>query len=114
MKRKFKVTFELEDFEISEGVIELDQKVIDAVDEEWLKMFYKSLTTPEKIAAHIAFNMCVNDYIRLTQLDGWADLDDSYAKMIEWPQGLDDFSVTAKEITTRPEPLEHPATVIKE
>lgn len=97
MKRTFEVTFELNDEEISEGIIELDQKVIDQVDDEWRSFFYKSIDTPEKIASMIARCMCVFNS-SLSDIDGFADLDDSMAKMIDWPTGLDDFMVTAKEI----------------
>ena len=97
MKRKFNVKFELDGWEVSNGIIELDQKVIDVVDDEWRKELYSSLTTPEKIAAHIAYGMCIHN-ANLTSMDGWADLDNSFAKIIVWPQGLDDFDVIATEI----------------
>jgi hypothetical protein len=94
--RKFEVSFEIGFDEIDSGVIELDQKVIDAVTDEWRSMFYK-LNTPEEIAAHIAYNMVINN-AKLSDLDGWADQPDELAKMIEWPHGLDDYKVTAKEL----------------
>ena len=97
MKRKFRVTFELDGNEIDDGVIELDQRVIDQVDDEWRSFFYPSIKTPEQIASIIARCMCVFNS-KLSDLDGFADLSNDMAQMIEYPQGLDDFDVTAKEV----------------
>ncbi|GAG42788.1 unnamed protein product, partial [marine sediment metagenome] len=62
-------------------VIELDEKVIDAVDDEWRAQMY-NLHTPEEIAGHIAYNLVLHK-IRLTMVDGWANQDDSYAEVLE-------------------------------
>jgi hypothetical protein len=61
-----------------EGTIELDDKVISAVNDDWRKLFYPSITTPQKIAEHIAFNMIVND-LKLSGIDGFANLWDEMA-----------------------------------
>ena len=97
MKRKFKVNFELDGWDISDGIIELDQKVIDNVDDEWHEAISSKINTPEEIASFIAYNICVNN-ADLISIDGFANLTNDLAKMIEWPQGLDDYMVTAKEI----------------
>ena len=77
-------------------VIELDDRVIDAVDDEWREHLY-NLNTPEDIAEHIAYNLVINN-ARLTMLDGWADQDDSYAKVLEtdWDD-WDTEDITSKE-----------------
>lgn len=76
-------------FEIDMGwdsyaVIDLHEKVIDVVDDQWRSMLY-DLHTPEEIAGHIAWNLIVNN-ATLTMLDGWADLSNDMAKIvdIEW------------------------------
>jgi hypothetical protein len=65
-----------------DGYIEINSDVIDSVDDEWRETFYSSLTTPQKIADHIAFNMVVND-AKLSMLDGFANFPDSYAIIID-------------------------------
>jgi hypothetical protein len=59
------------------GVIELNDVVIAAVDDEWRKHFY-GLNTPQDVAEHIAFNTIMNK-THLSRLDGFADLPDDYA-----------------------------------
>jgi hypothetical protein len=71
--RKFKVEFR------GSISIELDERVINAVNEEWRSSFY-DLNTPEDIAAHIAYNMAFNR-LPLSHLDGWADMPDSKANI---------------------------------
>ena len=100
MKRRFYVTFEMESEVIGRGVIELDQRVIDAVDDEWHDMITDSINTPEEIAQFIAFNMVIN-HANLNSIDGFADLTNDLAIMIEWPEGLDNYDVIAKEIPHR-------------
>jgi hypothetical protein len=83
-KRKFLVTFTDNADNEYDAEIELDQKVIDQVDDDWRKCFY-NLETPEQIAKHIAYNLVINNY-RLSQLDGWADLDDNMADIITFDE----------------------------
>lgn len=61
-------------------VLELDQRVLDAVDDEWRAMLFP-LYTDEQIAEHIAFNMIVNQ-IPLTSIDGFADQSDDRARSL--------------------------------
>lgn len=75
MKRKFEVEMRVL------AVVELDDAVIEAVDDEWRSMFYK-LHTPEDIAEHIAYNLIINKW-PLSSLDGWANLPDDFAKLVE-------------------------------
>ena len=63
-----------------EGVIEIDDDVINNVDDSWREMFY-DFTTPQQIAEHIAFNMIVND-LTLSQIDGFANLFDDLANLV--------------------------------
>jgi len=96
-KRRFEVLFEIDGDEITSGILELDQKVIDVVDDEWRSQLY-DLHTPEEIAAHIGYNLMRSWSCKLTSLDGWADLTDDLAKVIKWPD-LDQWETTAKEIS---------------
>ena len=73
-KRRFEI-------EIKKTVeIELDDAVINAVDDEWRKQLY-DLKTPEDIAAHIAYNMVINN-APLSMIEGWADQPDENAEII--------------------------------
>ena len=71
-------------------IIELDDEVIDAVDDNWRANFY-NLRTPEEIAAHIAYNILIGG-LDLTALDGWADQSRTGAIIRE-----DDFEFEGKE-----------------
>lgn len=81
---KFLVRFE------SEMELTLDQRVIDAVNDEWREQMYP-LHTPEQIAEHIAYNMVVND-LQLTSMDGFADQKNEYAEI----QGEYDWDIEAR------------------
>lgn len=68
------------DVEIRGSVtIELDEKVIDAVDDGWRSHIY-NLKSPEEIAEHVAYNFVVNG-ATLSRLDGWADQPDENARI---------------------------------
>src|SRR4030042_1596681 len=91
--RKFEVEFSQGD-DVDTGTIELDERVIEVVDDAWRADLY-DLYTPEDIAAHIAYNMVVNG-LKLSEMDGWADMPDEYARMIETPHlGRRSIEVTA-------------------
>ena len=93
--RKFRVVFSNGGLQIAEGVIALHEGVINAVDDEWRSVFY-DLNSPEEIADHIAYNICINN-LDLHRMDGFADQPAHFASMLEWPD-LGDWSVSAKEI----------------
>jgi Ser-tRNA(Ala) deacylase AlaX len=76
MKRTFYVDFG----DGGDITIELDEKVISVVDDEWRASMY-NLHTPEEIAAHIASNLVEGS--RLSRLDGWADQPDENARIVE-------------------------------
>lgn len=83
------------DIEISGTcTLELDEKVIDAVDDDWRAHIYK-LVTPEEIAQHIAYNFVVNG-ARLSQLDGWADQPDERARLTD-----EDIEFEATEVKAK-------------
>ena len=95
--RKFRLLFELDygDYLVDSAVIEIDQELIDVVDDDWRNHLY-NLHTPEEIAEHIGYNLIVNN-INLSQMDGWADKDNSLARVISWPD-LERYTITAKEM----------------
>ena len=89
MKRRFEIVITVDNFYDYYAEIELDQKVIDAVTDEWRSVFYP-LYTPEDIAEHIAYNLIINR-ARLTRLDGWADLSDGMAVITKHPYFQEDY-----------------------
>ncbi len=76
-KRRFEVHFE------GSGIIELDDAVFDAVDDEWRSVFY-NLNTLTDIAEHVGYNLIINR-VQLSHLDGWADQPDENARVLEKP-----------------------------
>jgi hypothetical protein len=86
MKHKFTITL------YGEATIELDDDVINAVDDEWRSSFYQ-LHSKEDIAEHIGYNLIINN-ITLSHMDGWADMLNHKASIIEYP----DWEVTATEL----------------
>ena len=74
MPKKYSVRWEVE------AVIEVDDEVIDRVDDEWREHLY-DLQTESEIMEHIAHNLLVNR-IKLSSMDGWADMDDSKARIV--------------------------------
>jgi hypothetical protein len=89
MKRKFSVELR------TTVTLEIDDSVIGAVDEEWRRRFYQ-LEEPVDVAAHVAYNMVVND-LDLSDLDGFANLKDDLASVKEDPGG---WECEAVEIET--------------
>lgn len=89
-KRMFVVDFE------GSVTIELDERVIAAVHDEWRAQMY-SLYTPEEIAEHIAYNMVKNG-LRLESIDGWADQPNDRARIVDEPG----WDMNATEITEEP------------
>lgn len=89
-KRKFEIVFGGSET----AVIELDEAVISAVDDDWRAMFY-DLHEPEDIAQHVGYNLIVN-HLRLSQMDGWADQPDSNAKVLTHPEAP--YTIRAKEL----------------
>lgn len=72
-KREFEVEIRV--------VVRLSDKVLAvASDADWQEMFY-SLTTPEDVAEHIAFNRVQGR--ELSQLDGFADLSNDDAVVLD-------------------------------
>jgi len=94
--RKFKFTIEVASAEVGEGVIELDQQVVDeGLSDEFKKNFY-DLNDAEGVAAHIAQRMVQWDE-KLSQIEGWL-LPDEMAKLVDYPHGYDNFEFSAEEI----------------
>lgn len=94
-KRRFRLIFFMYSEAIDVAVIELDDAVIDAVDDEWRKAFY-CLVTPEAIARHIGYNLIINRQ-PLSNLDGWANMPDSFARVVEQPD-LAQWTIEAEEV----------------
>lgn len=73
-RRKFYVIWQVE------CEIELDEEIIERVDDEWRGVFY-NLHSAEDVANHIAYNLVFNR-VGFTDLDGWADMKDSTARLV--------------------------------
>lgn len=95
-KRRFRLHFSMYGENVDSAVIELDDAVIEAVDDEWCSVFYNFIT-PEGIAEHVGYNLIING-LSLSQMDGWADQPDENARVIEWPE-LTDWEIKAEEVT---------------
>lgn len=65
------------------GEIAVEDEVIDRVDDEWREQLYE-LWNEFDIVQHLVHNL-INNNSTLSQLDGWADLPDSYAQITKWP-----------------------------
>ena len=63
------------------AIVEIDDSVFDAVDNEWRSNFYP-LHTPNDIAEHVGWNVGIMDR-KLTMLDGWADQPEGSVRVIE-------------------------------
>ena len=74
------------------GVVKINQQCFDNVDDDWREYFYP-LYSDESIVKHIVWNM-INNGLTLPRMDGWANLPESYAKIVELDyQDLDVESV---------------------
>ena len=93
-KRQFELHFSKYGENVDWALIELDDAVIEAVDDEWRSMFH-NLHTPEEIAKCIGVNLIVNHQL-LSSLDGWANQPDGNARVLYWPD-LTDWDVEVKE-----------------
>lgn len=94
MYRRFAVEFLIDGMDLGLGIVDIHEDAISRVDNEWRSMLYE-LHTPEEIAEHIAHNL-INNNIGLSQMDGWADMPDNYARVIRYPDI--DFELRAMEI----------------
>jgi hypothetical protein len=76
--------------------LELDQKVIDAVDDSWRDQFYSDVKSAEDVAEHVG-GVMARDNVDLSMIDGFADLRPDLARMRgrEW-------EAEAREIKPRP------------
>jgi hypothetical protein len=64
------------------GKIEIDQRILDAVNDDWRSLFY-NLVTDQQVAEHLAYNFVVNHCEDVRRLDGWADQpDDVVCKLV--------------------------------
>ena len=96
MKRKFNLHFSVYSEGVDIAVIELDQQVFDAVDDEWRSMLY-DLRTDKQIVEHVGYNLICNR-IKLSQMDGWADQPNDNARVLVWPD-LNQWDIEVYEIT---------------
>ncbi len=97
MKRRFKFHITANGEEVgSEGIIEVDQTVIDYAKSDEYKESFHTFHTDNDIAAHLAYNFVVNRE-DLSSLEGFM-MDTSLAKITKYPYDWNDFGVDAEEI----------------
>lgn len=78
--------------------IDLDEAVIDSVDDTFRKQFFPDMHTPEEIAAHIGYNMAINE-LPLDMIDGFAQLPRGAAERVDL-----DWQSEAKELPSKKVP----------
>lgn len=98
--RTFRFTISVDDNETGQGIIEIDNEIIEeGLSEEFKKYFY-DLRTPEGVASHLAWAMVVRGY-EPEQIEGWTNLNKDTVVITRYPSGYDDFEVTAEEIKVK-------------
>ena len=95
--RRFRVQFSTDGETKDIAIVDLDERIFRQVDDAWRSQFYP-LWAAEDIAAHIAYNLCYNG-LRLSQMNGWEAMLDTYAIVRAYPNLLTRWSVTAQEIS---------------
>ena len=79
-------------YEITQkGTIDISQKALDAVDDEFREILY-NLNTDLEIAEHLVFNLVVNQ-AELSMLDGFLDLSNNEAVLKEDQEAVIEVSV---------------------
>ena len=94
-KRTFKVTI-IDGWNEMEGWLKVDQKVFDEVNDDWRNSFYQ-LHGVEAVVDYIAQPILLNGS-RLSQIDGFAHLDDSLVEVLDYPDTYQDFFVKVEEL----------------
>ena|SRR3972149_11058201 len=97
MKRLFDIDMFRNGDKIGTVTIEIDQSVIDNVDDAWRDSMY-NLISPEDIMEHVAYNLIINK-TSLSNIDGWANLPDDFARVIKDLNIYDEWQCEAREIT---------------
>lgn len=95
--RTFKFHMQVDGEDVGdEGIIEIDQSVIDyAYSEEFKKDFY-TFYDDESIINHIVYNFVIN-HEKLSSLEGFI-MSDDLAKIIQYPHGYNKFDISSEEI----------------
>jgi hypothetical protein len=96
--RRFKFQVSVGGKEVSEGIIDLDQSVIDQANSKEFRRYFHTFRDDNQIAAHIAYNMIVNKSA-LPEIEGFMmPRPRGLAKIVEYPEGFDLFEFDAKEV----------------
>ncbi len=94
--RRFKFQVSVGDQEVAEGLIELDQSVIDQAHSEEFRRYFLTFQNDSEVAAHIAWYMIVSK-IDLSEIEGFM-MPGELAKIIEYPEGRDLLEFSAVEV----------------
>lgn len=83
--RKFRVTV------TASVTLELDERVLAHVDDDWRRQFYP-LRSAEEVAEHLGHNVLLNG-CDLSDIDGFANLDDALMRVSD--EDVEDIEVEA-------------------
>ena len=97
MKKRFRFHLMIDDEQVGEdGVIEIDQSVLDEGLTDDFKSTFYDLHDEAGVAAHIAWSMVVRRW-KMSEIEGWMS-DDSLATIIDYPMGYDAYQCNAEEL----------------
>ena len=94
--RQFKFQVSVGGQEVAEGLIELDQAVIEWAHSEEFRKYFLTFQNDSEVAAHIAYFMIVNK-IDLSQIEGFM-MPGRLARIVEYPQTCDYLAFDAVEV----------------
>ena len=93
--RRFKFQVSVGGQEVSEGMIDLDQSVIDRANTDEFKRYFHKFDDDGQIAAYIAYYMIVSK-LGLPDIEGFR-MPRDLAQIVEYPQAADHFEFEAME-----------------
>jgi len=93
--RRFNFSVSVNDEDVTDGIIDIDQSIIDiALNPKWKNVFF-DLGDAEGVAAHIAWIIC-HQKEKLSSYEGFLGIDDKLVKVIEYPYF--DYKYVASEV----------------
>ena len=94
--RRFKFQVSVGGQEVAEGLIELDQAVIERAHSEEFRKYFLTFQNDSEVAAHIAYFMIVNK-TDLSEIEGFM-MPSVLARIVDYPQTCDYFEFGAVEV----------------
>ena len=94
--RRFKFQVSVGGQEVSGGMIDVDQSVIDRANTDEFQRYFHKFDDDSQIAAYIAYHMIVSK-LGLPDIEGFM-MPRDLAQIVEYPQASDHFEFEAKEL----------------